>query len=124
MFQEFLQSLDPTPYQVVAPVASIIAIVYAWNLVSRKKKTVIEAVLWTVFWGAVAAMALYPSMLSYLSKATGIANAENAAIVTFIGILFFLVFYLVMRIEELERKHTKVVRAIALREAGLDKEGK
>lgn len=120
MVQEFLASLDPTPYQVVAPLASMIAIVYAWNLVSRKKKTVIEAVLWTIFWGAVAAMALYPSVLSYLSKATGIANAENAAIVTFIGILFFIVFYLVMRIEELERKHTKVVRALALRDAELE----
>ena len=110
-----------TPYQIGAPLIAIVAILYAWNLVFRKKKTVIEACLWTLFWGAVAAMSLYPKALSYLSVVTGIANAESAAIVTFIGLLFFIVFYLVMRIEELERKHTKVVRQIALREAGLDK---
>lgn len=108
-----------TAYQIVAPLAAIVAIVYAWNLVFRKKKTVLEASLWTVFWGAVAYIALYPSVLSYLSVATGIANAENAALVTFLGILFFLVFYLIVRLEELEQRHAKVVRELALREAGL-----
>lgn len=111
-----------TPYQVVAPLIAILAIVYAWSLVLRKKKTVLEACLWTLFWGAVAGIAFEPNVLSYLSVVTGIANAESAALVTFIGLLFFIVFYLVMRIEELERRHTRVVRALALREGGLDGE--
>lgn len=109
-----------TAYQIVAPLVSIVAILYAWNLVFRKKKTLIEAVLWTVFWGAVAYIALYPSVLTYLSAITGIEKAENAAVVTFIGILFFMMFYLTIRLEALEQKHTKIIRAIALREAGLD----
>jgi len=113
-----------TAYQIIAPLVSIVAIMYAWNLVFRKKKTVLEASLWTIFWGAVAYIALYPSVLSYLSVATGIANAESAALVTFLGILFFLVFYLIIRLEELEQRHAKVVREIALREAGLDSDTK
>ncbi|MBI3619079.1 DUF2304 domain-containing protein [Candidatus Peregrinibacteria bacterium] len=110
-----------TAYQIVAPVVSLLAILYAWNLVVRKKKTVWEACFWTLFWGTIAFITLYPSFLHYLSLLTGIANQENAVIVTFMGILFFLVFYLVVRLEELEQRHTKVVREIALREAGLEK---
>ncbi len=113
-----------TAYQLIAPLVSSVAILYAWNLVFRKKKTLIEAVLWTVFWGAVAYIALYPSVLTYLSAITGIAKAENAAVVTFIGILFFMMFYLIIRLEELEQRHTKIVRTLGLREAGLDSDQK
>ncbi len=110
-----------TPYQIVAPIFSLLAILYAWNLVRRQKKTIWEACFWTVFWGLIAWIALYPSMISYLSTATGIADQENAVLVTFLGILFFIVFYLVVRLEELEQRHAKIVRALALREAGLEK---
>jgi hypothetical protein len=110
-----------TPYQIVAPLVSLVALLYAWNLVFRGKKTIWEAILWTLFWGAIALIALYPSILSYLSAITGIENQENAVVVTFVGILFFIVFYLIIRLEELEQRHTKLVREMALREAGLEK---
>lgn len=112
-----------TPYQVVVPGICLIAVLYAWNLVVRKKKTALEAIFWTLFWGAIAAAALFPNALSYLSAVTGIANQENAVIITFLGILFFMVFYMVIRLEELEQRHSRLVREIALKDAGLD-EGK
>ncbi len=113
-----------TPYQIIAPVIALVAIMYAWNLVIRKKKTVWEALFWTVFWGFVIVIAANPGLVSYLSTVTGIADQENAVLVTFLGILFFIVFYLVIRLEELEQRHTKIVRALALRDAGLEDEKK
>ena len=109
-----------TPYQIVAPIISLTAILYAWNLVMRQKKTVWEACFWTFFWGAIAAIALFPEFLTYLSAATGIVNHENAAIVTFLGILFFMVFYIIIRIEEIEQRQAKMIRTLALMEAGLE----
>lgn len=108
-----------TPYQIIVPLLSIIAMVYAWNLVVRQKKTLWEALLWTLFWGMIALIALYPGLLSYLTAATGIKSRENAVIFTSIGILFFMVFYMIIRLEELEQRQTKMVRDMALREAGL-----
>jgi hypothetical protein len=113
-----------TPYQIIAPLVSLTAIVYAWNLVLRQKKTIWEASLWMLFWGAIAVFALFPWVVSYLSIVTGIANQESAVLVTFMGILFFIVFYVIVRLEELEQKHTRLVREVALREAGLEKEPK
>ncbi len=113
-----------TPYQIVVPILSIIAMVYAWNLVLRQKKTIWEALLWTVFWGVIAWIALYPGMLSYLTAVTGIKSQENAVVFTSIGIIFFLVFYIIIRLEELEQRQTKMIREVALREVGLERKTK
>ena len=108
-----------TPYQIVAPLISLFAILYAWNLFLRQKKTLWEVLLWTIFWGAIALIAFWPWVLTYLSVVTGIRDQSNAVLITFLGILFFMIFYLIIRLEELEQRHKKLVRELALREAGL-----
>ena len=113
-----------TPYQVVAPAVALVAIVYAWNLSFRQKKSVWEAILWTIFWGSVAGIALFPSVLTYLQAVTGIKSQVNALLVTAIGLIFFIIFYLVIRLEELEQRQTRIVRKIALKEADLEKKKK
>lgn len=108
-----------TPYQVVVPLFSILVMLYAWNLVLRQKKTIWEGLLWTVFWSAIGYISIVPSSLQFLSSITGIKKNENAALITAIGVLFFIVFYMIMRIEELEQRLTKVVREKALKDAGI-----
>jgi hypothetical protein len=109
--------MEVTPYQIVVPLFSLLMLVYAWSLVMRQRKTVWEGVLWTVFWGVLAYIALFPGNLQYLSAVTGIKKNENAAVISALGILFFIVFYMVIRIEELEQRIVKVVRDDALDEA-------
>lgn len=111
--------MELTPYQVLAPAVSFLAIAYAWNLFLRRKKTLWEVLLWTLFWGAIAIIAFQPWVLGYLSVATGIKDQESAVLITFLGVLFFMIFYLVIRLEELEQRHSRLVRAIALRDAGM-----
>lgn len=94
-------------------------LVYAWSLVFRHKKTVWEGILWTVFWSSVAYISLFPSSLQYLSNLTGIKRNENAATITAIGVLFFMMFYMIIRVEELEQRVTRVVRDRALHDAGI-----
>ena len=97
----------------------MVALAYAWNLVVRQKKSVWEAIIWTVFWGGIAAFAFKPEWLDTLGRLTGIKRRENVATVTSIGLLFFLVFYLIIRMEELSQRLTNITRDVALREAGL-----
>lgn len=108
-----------TPYQVVVPLFSFVMVAYAWNLVIRQKKTIWEGGLWTVFWSAIAYISLVPSSLQYLSSITGIKKNENAATITAIGVLFFMMFYFIIRLEELEQRLTKIVRDKALHDAGV-----
>lgn len=109
-----------TPYQIVVPLFGTVMIAYAWNLVMRQKKTVWEGILWTVFWSAIVYISLVPSSLQALSAITGIKKNENAATITAIGVIFFILFYVIMRLEELEQRVVKVVRAKALHDAGID----
>jgi hypothetical protein len=110
-----------TPYQVIVPLLSALAIAYAWNLTRRGKKSPWEATLWTLFWGGLALIALAPSILGYLTFITGIRDQVNAILITLIGILFFLVFNLLVRIEDLSHRHTQLSREVALRDAQLAK---
>lgn len=112
-------SFDFTPYQVVVPLFSCLMMVYAWNLVVRQKKTIWEGALWTLFWFAIAYISLVPSSLQYLSSITGIKKNENAATITAIGVLFFMMFYFIIRLEEMEQRMTKIVRKQALKDAGI-----
>jgi len=40
--------------------------------------------------------------------------------VSSIGLMFFMTFYIIMRIEALEQRQTRLVRKVALRDAGLN----
>jgi len=108
--------MSVTAYQILAPMVCFIAVAYAWSLVFRQKKTIWEGILWTIFWGAVAVIALYPDAIDYLTVVTGVKNRENAVFITFFAVLFFIVFYLIMRLEALEQRQTRLVRKIALRD--------
>ena len=108
--------MEITPYQIAVPLASLVAILYAWSLVGRQKKTLWEALLWTVFWVGITTIALFPDSLKLLTRITGIKERENAVLVTGIGILFFIVFRLIVRMEELEQRQTKLVREVALKD--------
>lgn len=108
--------MELTAYQIIAPLIALIAIVYAWNLFMRQKKTLWEALLWTAFWGGIAYIALYPDSIDYLTAATGIEKRENAVVVTVLGILSFIIFYLIVRLEELEQRQTRVIRKLALKD--------
>src|SRR3989338_11396583 len=114
--------MNLTPYQIVAPIVAIIALAYAWNLWYRQKKTLWEVALWTLFWASIALIAFYPDILTYLTAVTGIKDQVNAILVTCIGILFFMVFYVIMRLEEIDQRQVRLIREMALREAGLSHE--
>ena len=118
----WLSVMHLTPYQIIVPIVSLLLIAYAWNLALRKKKTMLEALFWTIFWGFIGLLAFQPHITSYLSVFTGIADQENAATVTFIGVLFFMIFYLVIRLEDLEQRHAKIVRELSLRDGSPDKQ--
>lgn len=113
------EQLGITPYIVVTPIVALFFIVYAWNHVFRGTKTIWEAFLWTVFWGSVAVIVLFPEWISFLTKWTGIKDQENAVFAIAIGILFFIVFQLIVRMERMQKRITELVRHEALEDAGL-----
>jgi hypothetical protein len=106
--------MNITLYQIIVPLFSVIAILYGWNLVWRRKKSAWQATIWTCIWGFIAAIAMFPNLLSYISLFTGVKDRANAVFVTSFGVLFLIVFYLVQRLESLQQEHHKFIRKLAV----------
>lgn len=112
--------MTPNAYQILTPLISFVAVAYVWNLALRHRKTIWEAILWTLFWGSIALIAIFPASIDYLKLLIGVQKRENAVMVTVLGILSFMMFYLIVRVEELEQRQTRLVRKIALKDVEKD----
>jgi hypothetical protein len=108
-----------TPYRLAVPLIALFFIAYAWNCAFRGTKTLWQAILWTLFWGSVIVVVLFPAWISFLTAWTGIQEQENAIFAIFIGILLFIVFHILVRLERIQKRITDLVRHEALKEAGL-----
>lgn len=101
-------------YQIIVPSLSLLTILYVWHLCLQRRKSIWSTFLWTVFWVAIAAAALFPGFLDILSSVTGIKDNVNAIFITSIGILFWLVFMMIIRFEHMQQRHVQLVRSLAL----------
>lgn len=111
--------LEFTPYRVAVPLIALFFIIYAWNHVLRGTKTIWEAGLWTLFWGGVSIVVLIPKWISFLTVWTGIKDQENAVFAIALGVLLFIVFHILIRLERIQKRITDLVRHEALEDAGL-----
>ena len=107
------------PIQVVL----VLFAVFAWSrvLLSLRRGTLglTPFALWSLFWAAVIVVAVRPETTMAIAGVFGVGRGADLAIYLALLLVFFLVFRLFARIEELERQLTRFVRAEALED--LDK---
>ena len=111
--------IEFTLYQIVVPLIALFFIVYAWSHALRGTKTIWQASLWTLFWGGVSIVALFPNWISFITTLTGIKDQENAIFAIMLGIILFIVFHILVRLEKIQKRITDLVRHEALESAGL-----
>ncbi len=104
-------------YQIIVPILSILMITKALSHTLRGEKTIRELVSWIVVWGGIALIALFPETTDLLARVTGIKSSINALIFIALGILFFVVFKLILVIEKVEQDITQIVRHHAIESA-------
>lgn len=89
----------------------------------RKQITLKEALLWSMLWFGVGVVVLYPKLTDQLASYIGLQSAKGIDLVVYlaVGLVFYLVFRIFVRIERLEHDITKIVRQVALKEEDKDK---
>lgn len=80
----------------------------------------VHLLLWLVFWVAVAVVVLLPETTSVLAGLLGVGRGADLIVYLAIMAMFYLLFRMFAKVEDLERQITKLVRSLALRD--LDKE--
>lgn len=101
-------------YQIAVPIFSLLMMAYAFSLFKRGKKSIKELIVWGLFWGIIAIIAFYPEITNVIAKISGIQDNINAVVFFAFVLLFFIIFKLVIAIENLEQRITSIVRNKAL----------
>ncbi len=104
------------------PVQIIVLVIIALIVVKTFKKyhsqaiTVREFFLWTVFWLIVAVLFIFPDATQTAANWAGIGRGVDLIIYLALIFLFSALFFILVRLERLEKDVTKIVRKRALEE--------
>jgi len=108
--------------QIFAMVLAVI--VFARSYVDFRSRTESLQVFlfWTVTWAMIVVVALFPSIIEYTIR---FAGGERAGLGTFFGMvivfLFFIVYRMYVKIEQIEQKLTRTIQEFALRDDWVNK---
>ena len=81
----------------------------------RKKQISLSfSIVWCLFWLGVLFVIYYPGFLSGIATKLGIGRGVDLAIYLSIIFLFYLIYKMLIRVQNLEGKITKLARSIAL----------
>ncbi len=75
--------------------------------------------LWLFLWAGAAVVILFPNSTAVVAHLIGIGR--GADLVLYLGaiLILYLIFRMFVRLEQMDRNMTKIVRALSLQEAGL-----
>lgn len=71
---------------------------------------------WIVFWLVVGTAVLLPQTTDVVARFVGVGRGVDAAVYISVVALFYLLFRLFVKIEDMERQMTKLVRKLAIKE--------
>jgi hypothetical protein len=74
-------------------------------------------VFWIVVFGGILVVLLVPSVSGFVAHVLGVGRGADVIMYGSICLLFYLVFGIYVRIENLQRRMTRMLRMLALREA-------
>jgi hypothetical protein len=100
----------------LTPIFSLLMIMRAVTLFSKRKQTWRELLLWIVLWSGIGVIAFYPNVLDYLPPMVGIKSGVNVLIFFGFVLLFYGFFRLFVKVEELEEKIVRMNRERAIGE--------
>jgi hypothetical protein len=91
----------------------------AWRAIRRGRRSassVAKVFLWLLVWGGAAVIVLQPKVTETFARLLGVTRGVDVPIYLSVALLFFLVFQVFGKIEDVERQLTRVVREQSLEE--------
>ena len=85
----------------------------------QRKIGTLAFLLWLVLWAGAATVIMFPNSTVMLARILGIGRGADLVLYTSLIVTLYLLFRLHVRLEQVNREVTQIVRALALREGGL-----
>jgi hypothetical protein len=106
----------------------VFAILFALFALSRVilrakegKLTLREFMLWFLIWVAFIVIAFFPNVSTFFANIIGFGRGMDLLIFASVGLLFYMVFRIYVKLEDQEREISDVVRAIAVKKENVKK---
>lgn len=103
------------PIQILLVLFFLTAIIKVFQRLKSKELPPGMGVLWILFWIVAAVIVIQPNVTFYFAKLFGVGRGADVVVYAALAALFFMVFRLMVRIEQLNRDITKLVRDNALK---------
>lgn len=104
-----------SPIQIILLVIILAIIFKTFHKYRIKNITVREFWLWTFFWAIVAVLVIFPDAMQAVADLVGIGRGVDLFIYLALIAIFAALFFIVVRLERLERDVTKIVRHLAIK---------
>ncbi len=95
---------------------TLVALIYGADRLRSKALPRSLLLIWFIFWIALGVVAILPETTSILAKLVGVGRGADLAVYLALLLLFSLVFKLLVKIENVERELTRLVRTLALKD--------
>jgi hypothetical protein len=99
--------------QIIIIVFAIFALSRAFLRFKENRLTTRDFVFWIIIWFAIIVLSFLPNIAGYISMFFGIGRGIDLAVYVSIVALFYLVFRVYVKAENLEKEITELVRKIA-----------
>ena len=102
----------------IAQIVIIAFALFAWSRAVLRFRdraiSVRELVLWSVLWAAAIFVMLLPGTTDLVASLLGATRGADVVVYVSIALLFYLAFRLYVKLEQMEREITALVRELAL----------
>jgi hypothetical protein len=105
-----------TTIQIVLCSCAALALWRVFHRFRRGGLPLLHLALWSLVWTGVMFVSLQPNATSAVARVLGVGRGADAVIYLALVLLFYVVFRVLGKIENLDRQITRLVRATALKE--------
>ena len=100
--------------QIIIILFALFALSRAFLRLRQRKVAITAFTFWTIVWAGIIFLSLFPGILSGFAKILGISSGTNLLVIFGVVTLFYLIFRLHIKMNDLEREMTKLVQKIAI----------
>lgn len=104
----------------IIQVILILFFLFAWSRVFKKYRSgeikFKELSVWTIFWLVAGVVVVIPNSTTAVAKIVGIGRGADLVVYISLAIIFYILFRVFNRLENIEKNITKIARELALKE--------
>lgn len=103
-------------------VGSLLTVVFVLSRIRRSKMQIEDSIFWFVFSALLLLISIFPELAFWAARLLGIQAPINAVYLAIIFLLILKVFFLSVRVSQLDSKVKVLVQKVALNEEKIERE--